>query len=85
MDVDGNPPTVIDDRDAIVGMDKDINTVTVSGERFVNAVIDYLKDKVMKSGNPSVSYVHGGSFPDGFKTLEDLNLGGVILKILLVH
>jgi hypothetical protein len=69
MDIHGNPPPVIDDGDAIVGMDKDINTVTVPTERFINAVIDYLKDKVMKPRNPCISYIHRGSFPDCFKTL----------------
>ena len=43
-----NTAAVIDDGNRIVGMDRDRNIFAITGQRFVDAVIDNLVDQVMQ-------------------------------------
>jgi creatinine amidohydrolase/Fe(II)-dependent formamide hydrolase-like protein len=46
---DGNPAAVIDDRDGVVGMDRDRHRRAVAGQRLVHRVVDDLVDEVVKA------------------------------------
>ena len=50
--VDRNAAAVVDDRDGVVEVDGDFDLVGVSGERFVDGVVDDFIDQVMQSHSP---------------------------------
>jgi hypothetical protein len=53
----------------------------VSGERFVDRVVDDLEDQVVETTLGGVPDVHPGALPHGLETLENLDgLGPVTLR-----
>ena len=49
MNIDRNSATVVDDGDAVVDMDRYIDLVAMTGQRFVDGVVDDLVDQMMKT------------------------------------
>ena len=47
--VDGNAAAVVDNRDRVVDVDRDVDLGRVPGQRFVDGVVDDLVDQVMQS------------------------------------
>ena len=50
--VDGNAAAVVDDGDGVVDVERDVDLGRVSGERFVDRVVDDLVDEVMQPCGP---------------------------------
>ena len=70
MLVDRDAAAVIGDADRLVGMDRDRNIRAMTGQGFVDRVIDDLENHVMETGAVvGVADVHSGAFPDGFEAL----------------
>jgi hypothetical protein len=46
-------------------MDGDLDGFTEPSQSFIDGVINNLLDKVMKTSNASITYVHSRSFSDG--------------------
>jgi hypothetical protein len=65
---------VVDDGHGIVLVDGDIDRIAMTGEMFVDRIVDDLPDAMVK-GRPivGVTKVHSRSFSHCFKALEDLN------------
>src|SRR5580698_1451861 len=60
-------------------MDRDLDFVGVSGERFVNRIVDDFVDQMMKSEVTGRADVHGGTLADGFHATQYFDgIGGVI-------
>jgi hypothetical protein len=53
----------------------------VSGEGFVDAVVENFAEKLVKAALAVVANVHSRSLSDGFKPLQNLDLIGVIIAL----
>jgi hypothetical protein len=47
--IDRNPAAVIDDRDRVVDVDRDVDLIAEPGQRFVDRVVHDLVDEMMQS------------------------------------
>ena len=74
LNADRNAATIIQYRDGIVFMDRDVNSVTVTGQSFIYRIIYNLINQVMKSPGRSAANIHTRSLPDRFQPFQDLNL-----------
>ena len=74
----GDAAAVVDDRDATVGADGDVDAVGVAGQRLVDGVVDDLPDQVVQAALTGRPDVHAGTLADRFQSLEDLDRRGVI-------
>ena len=64
--------------DAAVGMEDDLDPVAPARHCLIDGVVDDFKDEVVQSSLGGGADVHTGSFPDGFQSLEHLDLVLVI-------
>ena len=46
---DGDAAAVVDDRDRVVRVDRDVDPVAVAGQRLVDRVVDHLVDEVVQA------------------------------------
>ncbi len=74
MLIDGNPSTVVDNRNGPVDMDRDVDLIAESGQRLVDRVIDDFVDQVVQSERSGRSDVHRRALLDSFEAFEDLDL-----------
>ena len=71
---------VVDDRDRIVGMDRDDDVVAVSRQRLVDRVVDDLEHHVVQARSVlGVTDVHPRSLAHGLQSLEDLDAAGAVV------
>ena len=75
MDLHRNTAAIITDGNRAIGVNGYFNLGAITGKMFINRVIEYLKDTVMKPSLIRVTDVHPGALPNGFKTFEFVNLG----------
>ena len=64
---------VIGDGDRTFARDLHGDGVAVTRQRFVDRVVDYFDDKVVKSSLVRRADIHTGAFADGFQSFEYLN------------
>ena len=69
--VDGDASAVVDDFDAAVCLDGDLNVVRVAGQGLVDGVVDDLVDEVMQAAFAGRADVHARTLTDGFQAFED--------------
>ena len=74
LNIDGDAAAVIGDGDGIALVDGHNDVLAVSGQCFVDCVIDDLIDEVVQTGGGGRADIHTGSFPHCFQTLQNLNL-----------
>ena len=79
MHVDGNAAPIIGDAYGIVGMDDDVDMGCVTGQRFVDRVVDDLINEMMQTARTGRTDVHAGTLADSFQALENLNLTGIVI------
>ena len=65
---------VVPDHYHIILLDKDIDLCAGAGKGFINRIVNYLINEVMKASRTLGAYIHSGPFPYGFKTFEYLDL-----------
>lgn len=70
---------VIGDGDGAIDIDFDGDSGTVTGEGFIDGVIDDFVDAVMEAALEGIADIHSGAFSDGFEAFEDLDFGAVVL------
>ena len=51
----------------------------MTGQGFIDRVIDDFVDQVMQAFDPDVPDIHRRPFADGFQSLEDLDIFGRVL------
>ncbi|WP_281536255.1 hypothetical protein [Cryobacterium breve] len=83
MDVDGDASSVVGDAHGSVGEDLDADRVAVSGEGLVHRVVHNLVDQVVQTSGTGRPDVHTGTLPNGFKSLEDLDIVGAVSMLRL--
>ena len=77
--IDRDAAAVVDDRDRIVDMDRDVDVIAVAGQRFVDRVVDDLVDEMVQARRAGRPDVHGRALPDGFEALENLDFVGAVV------
>ena len=77
-DADGDAAAVVDDRDRVVRVDRDVDARAVAGERLVDGVVDDLVDEVVQSAHAGGPDVHAGSLANRLETLEH----GDVLRVV---
>ena len=76
--VDGDAAAVVDDLDAAVGLQDDLDVRAVAGQRFVDRVVDDLVDQVVQAAGSGGADVHARAFPDSFQALEHRDVAGAV-------
>ena len=69
--IDRDASTVVDDLDAAVFLDRDLDVVGVAGQGLVDGVVDDLVHQVVQAAFAGGSDVHARALADGFQALED--------------
>src|SRR5690606_15819166 len=65
---------VVANRNAVVGVDLDVDVIGMAGQRLVDAVVHDLGDHVVQTRSVvGVADIHTGPFTDGFEALENLD------------
>ena len=77
-DPDGDAAPVVDDRDGVVGVDRDVDARAVAGERLVDGVVDDLVDEVVQTAHAGRPDVHAGSLANRLEPLEH----GDVLRVV---
>ena len=77
--VDRDAAAVVDDRDGVVDVDRDVDLVAVAGQRLVDRVVDDLVDEMVQPRRAGRPDVHGGTLAHRLQAFEDLDLGGAVV------
>ncbi len=81
-DPDGDAAAVVGNGDGVVGIDGDRDGAAVAGKRLVDGVVDHLVDEVMEASRPRGADVHAGPLADRLEALKDLDISGVVVRLL---
>ena len=77
----GDAAAVVGDAHRAVGQDRHVDVGRVAGQGLVDGVVDDLPDQVVQAALAGRPDVHAGPLADGVESLEDLDLGGVVLVL----
>ena len=79
MLIDRDAAAVVDDRDRVVDVQRDVDLVAVPGQRLVDRVVDDLVDEVMQPGRAGRADVHRRPLAHRLEAFEDLDLVGAVV------
>ncbi len=90
FDAGWNAAAVVDDRDRVVGVDRDDDVVAMPGKRLVDRVVDHLEHHVVQPGAVvRIADVHARTLAHRLQSLEDLDAADAIVRapvgLRLVH
>ena len=74
MFVDRNSAAVVDNRDGIVFVNRDIDFGAIAGKGLVDGVVHNLIHKVVQTTRTRRTDIHAGAHTHSFEALEDLNV-----------
>ena len=77
---DRDPAAVIDHLDLAIGVDRDVDACGHVGHRFVDAVVDHLPDELVQTAAVGRADVHAGALANGGQSLQDLDVGGGVVR-----
>ena len=75
---DGDAAAVVFDGERTVRMDLDFDALAITGEGFVDRVVDDLIHAVMETRLVRIADIHTRSLADGLEALEALDVGGAV-------
>ena len=75
--------SVIGNADAVIGADGDFNMSCVSGESFVDTVVNRFIDQMMQTALTGVADIHARTFPNSLKTFQHGDFRGGVLTVSL--
>ena len=79
MHINRNSSSVIFNSHGTIFIDSNLYFFTITGKCFINRIVNNFINKMMQTLFSGASYVHAWSFPNSFKTLQNLNLFSCIL------
>ena len=80
--IDRDAAAVVDHRDRLVDMDRDVDLIAIAGQRLVYRVVDDFVDEMVQAGGAGRADVHRRTLTDRLEALEDLDLvGAVIVRV----
>ncbi len=74
LDIHGDTTAVISDGDGIAGVNGDGDILAIAGQSLIDGVIHDFIDQMVQARRGRGADIHTGPFPDGFQTLQNLNL-----------
>jgi hypothetical protein len=77
-DPHGDARAVVDDRDRVIGMERDVDPRCAAGQRLVHGVVDHLIDEVVQAAHAGGADVHAGPLANRLEPLEDRDVLGVV-------
>ena len=69
-----NAAAVVDDRDAVVDVDRDLDRLAEAGHVFVDTVVDDFIDEVMEAVDAGAADVHRRTLPHGVEPFQYFDL-----------
>ena len=78
MRVDRDAAAVVDDGQAVAGLQRDLDAAGVAGDGLVHRIVDDLGGEVVERARVGAADVHAGTAADGLQPLEHLDRGGVV-------
>ena len=75
---DRDAAAVVDDLDATIVEERDLDVVAVAGKCFVHSIVHNLVDEVVEPTLTRRADVHAGTLANRLKALEDRDRGGVV-------
>ncbi len=80
VDIDRNTTTIVENGNRAVTVQGHHHPIAMSGQGFVDGVIDHLEHHVMQSSAVmNIADVHAGSLADGFQTAQYGDAAGIVL------
>ena len=76
--VDRDAAAVVEDGQAVAGLQRDFDAAGVAGDRFVHRIVDDLGGEVVERAGVGAADVHAGAAADGLQAFEDLDRGSVV-------
>ena len=74
LDAGRNASAIVDHRNRVIGMDGDDDIVAMTGECFVNRVVDNLENQMMQtSAIGGIADVHARALANRFEAFENLD------------
>ena len=81
LDVHGDAAAVVHHGDGVALVDGDLDLRAVACQGLIDGVVHDLVHQMVETGGGGGANVHTGTLPDSFQSLQDLDLGGVILVL----
>jgi hypothetical protein len=78
MDIDGDTAAIVLDGTGAIEVEGDGNIFAMTGEGFIDGIIDDFENAMMKAAFESIADVHIGAFTDTFEALEFLNFRRIV-------
>ena len=75
---DGNTATIVLDGQRAVRMDLDLDALAITGERFVDRVVDDLIHAVVEARLVRIADIHTGTFAHGLEAFESFDVGRAV-------
>ena len=86
MHFGGHAAPIITDRHRLIWMDNDIDPGAVASQSLVNGVVNKFEHHVVQAcAVIGVTDIHARSLANRIQALEDLDAGGIITVLILVH
>ena len=76
--VDRDAAAVVEDGQAVAGLERDLDAAGVAGDRLVHRIVDDLGGEVVERAGVGAADVHAGAAADGLQALEHLDRGSVV-------
>lgn len=78
MRVDGNAAAVVEDGQAVAGLERDLDAAGVACDGLVHCIVDDLGGEVVERSGVGAADVHARAAADGLQALKDLDRGSVV-------
>ena len=78
MRVDRDAAAVVDDGQAVAGLERDLDAAGVAGDRLVHRIVDDLGGEVVEGARVGAADVHAGAAADRLEPFEHLDRACVI-------
>ncbi|KAF5032528.1 hypothetical protein DSECCO2_616350 [anaerobic digester metagenome] len=75
---------VIPHGDAVIFVNRNVNLGTITGQGFVDAVVDDFINKMMQAANTGITNVHAGTNANCLQPFQYLNLIGIIGRAVVI-
>jgi len=85
MDINWDSAAVIDNLNRAIFHESHIYFGAISGQRFIDSVIDDFIDEVVEPALTGGADIHTRAFADSGETLEDSDRTGVVAAVFLAH
>src|SRR5205085_7604478 len=78
MNIDRNTTAVVANRNAAIDMNLYVDLVAISGQMFVDRIVENFEHQVVQTSLVRIADVHPRPFPDCFQTFELVDLSRVV-------